>query len=213
MRCSPALIPSQATGREAILNIADYESYLKKKLTLKRFEHSLGVMRTMEELAPIYGLDRHQAVLTGLLHDAAKELSSNEWMTLIRDNELLLHDAENYDYDHYLHGPVGALVIQRELGIEETAVLQAIFTHGYYGPWEEFNRPLAWCLRFSDILEPGRDWSNNDWLKDIVHPMREAAFDGRLMEAASLLPGRLIPWYESIGLPVHPNLRRASAIR
>jgi predicted HD superfamily hydrolase involved in NAD metabolism len=195
------------------LNFADYESYLKKKLTPKRFEHSLGVMRTMEELAPIYKLDLRQAVLTGLLHDAAKELSSNEWMTFIRDNETLLHDAEIYDYDHYIHGPIGALVIQRELGIEDEAVLQAIATHGYYGTWEEFNRPLAWCLRFADILEPGRNWSNNNWLKDIVSPMRKGAYGDRLMEVASLLPGRLIPWYESIGLPIHPNLRRAAAIR
>jgi len=195
------------------LNIADYESYLKKKLTPKRFEHSLGVMGTLEELAPIYGLDKDQATLTGLLHDAAKELPSNQWMTLIRDDDLLLNDAQVYDYDHYLHGPVGALVIQHELEIEDEAVLQAIFIHGYYGSWEEFNRPLAWCLRFADILEPGRNWSNNDWLKDIVHPMRKAALDGRLMDVASLLPGRLIPWYESIGLPVHPNLRRAAAIR
>jgi predicted HD superfamily hydrolase involved in NAD metabolism len=195
------------------LNIADYESYLKKKLTPKRYEHSLGVMETIEELAPIYGLDNHRAALTGLLHDAAKELPSDQWMTLIRDDELLLHDAEIYDYDHYLHGPVGTLVIQRELGIEDEAVLQAIFTHGYYGSWEEFNRPLAWCLRFADILEPGRNWSNNDWLKDIVSPMREAAYGGRLMDAAALLPERLIPWYESIGLPIHPNLRQAAAIR
>ena len=195
------------------MNIADHESYLRKKLTPKRLEHSLGVMETMEELAPIYGLDKHQAILTGLLHDAAKELPLNEWMTLIRDDELILHDAEIYDYDHYLHGPVGALVIQRELEIEDEAVLQAIFTHGYYGSWEEFNRPLAWCLRLADILEPGRNWSNNNWLKDIVHPMREGAFGGCLMDATSLLTGRLSIWYETIGLPVHPNLRRASATR
>ena len=167
----------------------------------------------MEELASVYGLDQRQAVLTGLLHDAAKELPPHEWMILIGDDESLLRDAEIYDYDHYLHGPVGALLIQRELGIEEAAILQAIFTHGYYGAWEEFNRPLAWCLRFADILEPGRDWSNNDWLKDIVSPMREAAFNGRLMDVAFLLPERLIAWYESIGLPVHPNLRRTAAIR
>jgi len=167
----------------------------------------------MEELAPVHGLDKRQAGLTGLLHDAAKELPRHEWMILIGDDESLLQDAESYDYDHYLHGPVGALLIQRELGIEEAAILQAIFTHGYYGAWEEFNRPLAWCLRFADILEPGRNWSNNDWLKETVVPMREAAFGGRLTDAASLLTGRIVVWYESIRLPVHPNLRRVVAIR
>jgi predicted HD superfamily hydrolase involved in NAD metabolism len=163
------------------LNIRDYEAYLKKNLTPKRFEHSMGVMRTMEELALVYRLDKDQAIAAGLLHDAAKELPLSQWMALIEKNERILHDAKEYDYDHYLHGPVGAILLQRDLEIEDEEVLGAIATHGYYGPWEQFHCALGWCLRLADILEPGRDWSNNPWLKDIVHPLREAAYGGRLM--------------------------------
>ena len=48
--------------------------YLEVHLTPARFLHSLGVMKVMEELAPIYQVDRDAAVLAGLVHDAGKEL-------------------------------------------------------------------------------------------------------------------------------------------
>ena len=52
-----------------------YIEYLTAELSPARLQHSLGVMQTLLELAPIYALDEEQAALTGLLHDAAKELS------------------------------------------------------------------------------------------------------------------------------------------
>jgi predicted HD superfamily hydrolase involved in NAD metabolism len=192
------------------MSLAEYESYLKGRLTPPRFEHSLGVMRTMEELTTIYNLDRQQAMLAGLLHDAAKELPDSVWMSLVKDNEELLLDSREYDYHHYLHGPVGVIVIERDLHIEDQEVLEAIAAHGYYGPWEAFDRPLGWCLRFSDILEPGRDWRNNRWLHDLVSPLRDMAYGGRLAEAALLITRRLVKWYEHDGVAIHPNIRRVA---
>ena len=192
------------------INLAAYEAYLKERLTPQRFEHSFGVMKTMEELAPIYNLDLHQARLAGLLHDAAKELPEGEWMSLVKDNEQLLLDFKEYDYHRYLHGPVGVILIQRDLHVEDEEVLAAIAAHGYYGPWEAFNRPLSWCLRFADILEPGRDWRNNHWLNSLVSPLREAAYGGRLQEAALMITDRLVEWYEHDGVAIHPNIRRVA---
>jgi predicted HD superfamily hydrolase involved in NAD metabolism len=193
------------------MDLTAHEGYLKKKLTPKRFEHSLGVMRTMEELALVYSLDPYQATLAGLLHDVAKELPQDQWMNLVRHDELLLRDTEEYDYHHYLHGPVGAIMAQHDLQIEDEEVLRAIATHGYYGPWEQFNQPLAWCLRLADILEPGRDWRNNYWLKDLVEPLREAAYGGQLMAGALLISKRMIVWYEAVGLIIHPNIRQVAS--
>jgi predicted HD superfamily hydrolase involved in NAD metabolism len=188
--------------------MADYEGYLKKRLTPKRFEHSLGVMKTMKELAPVYNLNMEKAMLAGLLHDAAKELLPNEWMVLAKHDDCLLRDVEEYDYDHYLHGPVGAIVAQQDLQIEDENVLGAIATHGYYGPWDQFHQPLAWCLRFSDILEPGRDWQTNRWLKDLVSSLRDAAYGGQLMDAALMISQRLVVWYVEEGIAIHPNILR-----
>ena len=192
------------------MNMADYERYLKKRLSTQRFEHSLGVMNTMEELSAVYNLNQDQAMLGGLLHDAAKEFPPNKWMSLVSQDEQLLRDSQLYDYHRYLHGPVGAIVIQADLQIEDEEVRGAIVTHGYYGPWETFNRPLSWCLRMADILEPGRDWRDNRWLKDLVTPLREATYDGQLREAALMITRRLIVWYEAEGVAVHPNIPRVA---
>lgn len=192
------------------MNMADYERYLKKRLSTQRFEHSLGVMNTMEELSAVYNLNQDQAMLAGLLHDAAKELPPNKWMSLVSQDEQLLRDSQLYDYHRYLHGPVGAIVIQADLQIEDEEVRGAIVTHGYYGPWETFNRPLSWCLRMADILEPGRDWRDNRWLKDLVTPLREATYDGQLREAALMITRRLMVWYEAEGVAVHPNIPRVA---
>ena len=187
------------------MEITYYVSCLKRNLTPKRVEHSLGVMTTMEELAAVYGIDKYTAILTGLLHDAAKELQSSQWETLLQDSGI---EEDEYDYEHYLHGPVGALLVQQDLGIKDEDILAAIATHGYYGTWEQFNRPLGWCLRMADILEPGRNWSSNHWLKDIIEPIRKAVYTGHLAESAWLWTGCLIEWYEADDIPVHPNIRR-----
>jgi predicted HD superfamily hydrolase involved in NAD metabolism len=192
------------------LNLAEYEGYLKKKLTPQRFGHSLGVMETMEELAPIYNSNIHQAMLAGLLHDAAKELTDSEWLSLAKDNEQLLLASKEYDYHHYLHGPVGAILVKRDLHIIDQEVLESISVHGYYGHGEAFNSTLSWCLRFADILEPGRDWGNNRWIKDLVSPLRKAAYGGHLVEGAVMISRCLVKWYEEERITVHPSIRQVA---
>ena len=51
-----------------------YRRYLQGRLTPGRYAHSLGVMRVMGDLAPVYGLDPGRATVAGLLHDAAKDM-------------------------------------------------------------------------------------------------------------------------------------------
>lgn len=194
-----------------MVNILDFEAYLRNRLTPKRFEHSIGVMNTMEELAQLYSLDRRQAITAGLLHDIAKELPADEWSAIASCDPLLASDTHRYDYDHYLHGPVGAMLVQSEFGLSDQEILGAISTHGYYGPWEQFHRPLAWCLRMADLLEPGRNWNTNIWFREIMNPLREAVYAGHLMEGASIVTKQLIAWYENIGLAVHPNIRQTAS--
>lgn len=192
------------------MNILDFEAYLRNHLTPKRFEHSIRVMNTMEELAQRYSLDKRQAIAAGLLHDIAKELPADRWAAIASRDPLLSSDVHRYDYDHYLHGPVGAILLESEFGVMDQEILGAVATHGYYGPWVQFDRPLAWCLRMADLLEPGRNWSNSIWFREIMDPLREAVYGGHLMEGASIVTNRLIAWYEDIGLAVHPNIRQTA---
>ena len=188
------------------LHVVDrYRPFLEQVLTPKRLQHSLGVMQVMGELAGVYGLDRDTALAAGLLHDAAKDLDEARAMALVEGAGIEVRCPADADYSRYLHGPVGAYFVYKELGIADRLLLDAITTHTYCdGP--NFDAPLCWCLRFSDILEPNRDWSKAKWLHTASIELRDLAFAGRLEEGALLQTGQLVAWFEETGTPVHPNM-------
>lgn len=186
-----------------------YFSFLERVLTPPRLKHSLGVMQVMEELAVVYGLDMEKARAAGLLHDAGKDLTSEQQAYLIKEGGIEVRYPEELDYVLYLHGPVGAYFVRKELGVSDTLILDAIAMHTYYGEGAHWDDPLVWCLRFSDILEPNRNWSAVSWLRQGEPLLRELAYSGRMADAASLQTGVIIEWFDTVGYPVHPHMRRA----
>ena len=186
----------------------DYLPFIQRVLTPNRLAHSLGVMQVMGELADVYGLDKDTALTTGLLHDAGKDLSPAEQERLIEEGQIEIHFDCERDYVFYLHGPVGAYYVHKELGITDLLILDAITTHTYYGDGEYFHHPLSWCLRFADLLEPGRDFRKYAWFHEGIQDLRSIVYAGRLDEAALLHLTLLAKWYPEIGSPVHPNISR-----
>lgn len=139
---------------------ARYRSFLEGVMTPKRLDHSLRVMGVMGELAEVYDLDPVVALTAGILHDAAKDLPPAQQAELLHVAKIEMIHACDHDYAHYLHGPVGAALVERELGLTDPIILAAIATHTYSGHGPLFDHLLCWCLRFAGILEPGRDWSS-----------------------------------------------------
>jgi len=185
-----------------------YLPFLEKVLTPRRLDHSLGVMQLMGELAEVYGLDREKALTIGILHDAGKDLPPDQQKQLIDEGNIQIQHACESDYVYYLHAPVGSYFVRRELGIDNELILDAIATHTYFGNTSYFNDPLSWCLRFSDILEPTRNWGREKRLLEGAKRLKELVFAGKLVEGAFLQTGVIIQWYEEKGVPVHPNMRR-----
>jgi predicted HD superfamily hydrolase involved in NAD metabolism len=186
----------------------NYLPYLEKELSPKRLQHSLGVMGVMRDLAPVYGLDPEQAITAGLLHDAAKDLSPERQAELVREAGIQIQYPCETDYVLYLHGPVGAYLVEKELGVRDLLVLESIRSHCYTAKGEAFDSPLAWCLRFADILEPGRVWDVR-WFRDGGQRLRQAVYSGRLAEGAFLQTGWLMRMFEEKGFAVHPNHRQS----
>jgi len=186
-----------------------YLPFLESILTPKRLEHSLQVRVVMGELAEVYDLNQEQALLAGLLHDAAKDIGETEQTRLIVEAGITIRNEAEKDYNHILHGPVGAYLVRKELGIVDTAVLDAITSHTFYGEVAGLDTSLSWCLRFSDLLEPTRNWSNVRWLGRNVPRLREAAYGGRMVEAAVIQTGSLMGWFREHGMAIHPNMQRA----
>ena len=185
-----------------------YLPFLEKVLTPQRLDHSLGVMQVMGELADVFGLDKDKAQTIGILHDAAKDLPPDKIDELICNGNIqIFHECER-NYALYLHGPVGSYFVQKELGISDELILDAIKAHAYYGTSKYFNDPMVWCLRFSDILEPTRQWGQEKTMLECVKELKELVYAGKLNEAALLQISCLIRWFEDKGFPVHPNMRK-----
>ena len=173
-------------------------SYLRQILTPGRFEHSIGVMHVMGELAVIYSLDRSRAMTAGLLHDAAKDLEPERQLALAEEAEIMFsHPCERHPI--YLHAPMSAYLVSKELGITDSLILDAISAHSYAGDGDHSDALFSRCLRFADILAPSKEWKGMRKLKSVVYA-------GRVEEAALLQSGWLIEYFREESIPIHPNL-------
>lgn len=187
-----------------------YLPFLEIVLTPYRLEHSVGVMQVMGELAEVYELDKEKAQTIGILHDAGKDLPESKINELLDEGNIqITHECET-NYVLYLHGPVGSYFVHKELGMVDELILDAIKTHTYYGygTSKHFDDPMAWCLRFSDILEPTRQWGQEVILLECANKLRKLVYKGRMKEGAFLQTGCLIKWFEEKGMPVHPTMRK-----
>jgi predicted HD superfamily hydrolase involved in NAD metabolism len=185
-----------------------YLPFLQSVLTPARLQHSIGVMQVMAELAPVYGLDPQKALTAGLLHDAGKDLPQEQIEALIKQGNIQINHPSETNYVLYLHGPVGATLVQHALGIEDAEILGAICTHSFYGDGPYFDSTLTWCLRFADIMEPNRDWAHEPILFDCAAGLQRYAYSGQMAAGKYLQADSLIRWFEAKGFPVHPNLHK-----
>lgn len=175
-----------------------YLAYLSQHLTHERLQHSLGVAQVMDELAPLYNLDPLAAHITGLVHDAGKELPLADMLSIAQALQFPVDDSRDRD-PLYLHGPCSAYVAQHEMGINHPLVLEAIFRHTYVGNGQAQSPVFCWCVRFADMLEPGRDWVD---LRDSLRPL---VFAGLLGEAAHTLMDWMLPFLERIDVIPHAS--------
>jgi predicted HD superfamily hydrolase involved in NAD metabolism len=165
-------------------------------------------MQVMGELTPIYCLDPEKALLTGLLHDAAKDLPPEQVQQIVDEAGIIIHEPADENYLLYLHGPVGEYFVHQQLGITDRVILDAIRLHTYYGVGEDFHSIFDWCLRFADILEPNRNWLSSPTLRDGVPRLRQLVYSGQWIEGAFVHLDLIIKNFEESGMPVHSNMYR-----
>ncbi len=178
--------------RERIYPTADADVFARERLSAKRYGHTLRVAETAEDLARAHGLDPARARLAALLHDAARETPSVEFLGLAEDLGLSVGGPER-ESPKLLHGPVAAELARRELGVEDGEVLEAIRAHTTGRPGMG---PLSLVLYVADKIEPARDYPSVENLR------RLARRDLRAAAAESLR--RSIAHNEERGRPTHP---------
>ena len=177
---------------ERIYPAVDADVFARERLSAKRYGHTLRVANTAEDLARAHGLDPDRARLAALLHDAARELPSEEFLDLAEDLDLPVGEPER-ESPKLLHGPVAAGLARRELGVEDEVVLEAIRDHTTGRPGMP---PMSLVLYVADKIEPARDYPSVENLR------RLARRDLRAAAAESLRHS--IAHNEERGRPTHP---------
>ena len=169
----------------------------KKRLSAKRYQHTLNVRRMAVKLAKRWGADPEKAALAALLHDTAKELLREEMLQILNDNAIMAENAQNRPSPVW-HGICAAILAQTQWGVEDEEVLSAIRCHTTGKPGMSL---LDEIVFLADMTSAERDYPEVDYLrklekKDIHQAMREA------LEMN-------LHWLEESGRPVDEETRAA----
>ena len=192
------MLSERALSGPAERALERWGAFVAAQMTPERWGHSLGVLRVMDRLAPLYGLDPAAACAAGLLHDVAKDYPAAAQLELAAEFGVELDDpCERHPV--YLHGLVGAALLRRRGLCADEDVLGAIAAHSYNRRLRPSSERLGWCLRCADVLAPVRPWLGMERLSEHV-------YNGDLAVARRLLCHWVAEFYQSNNLPLHPLL-------
>ncbi|MBM6619226.1 bis(5'-nucleosyl)-tetraphosphatase (symmetrical) YqeK [Bacillus suaedaesalsae] len=163
---------------------------VKKQITEHRYIHTIGVMETAIILARRYGEDERKAETAAIFHDYAKFRKKQEMKNIIiRENmasDLLLFDTELW------HAPVGAYLVEHEVGIKDLDILNAI---KYHTSGRVTMTLLEKIIYLADYIEPGRHFPGVDEVRDVAESDLDLAVIMALRNTISFLMIKKQPIY------------------
>ena len=139
------------------MRIEKLKEDLKQTLSEKRYIHSIGVMEMAMELAKIYNVDVESAQIAGLLHDNAKEMTDEEMLQYVKENNIKVSETEKNSIK-LLHGKIGADIAKKKYGVSEE-IAKAIEYHTTTNPNMD---TLAKIVYVSDKIELNRKTEKYD---------------------------------------------------
>ena len=136
------------------MNWNEIESDLKRKLTKKRYQHTLNVVEAARELPLKYGCNVENAAIAAMLHDCAKCFSNDELLDYAKKHNIEI-DAVSLEDPQLLHGPVGAMVAGELYSVEDPEIRDAIC---YHTTGRKAMTKLDKIIYLADFIEKGRTY-------------------------------------------------------
>ncbi|WP_226680155.1 bis(5'-nucleosyl)-tetraphosphatase (symmetrical) YqeK [Sutcliffiella horikoshii] len=163
---------------------------VKEQLTDRRYVHTIGVMETALELAERYGVDKEKAELSAIFHDYAKFRDKEEMRRIIIDQKMP-QDLLQF-HDELWHAPVGAYLVEKEAGISDPEVLEAIRCHT---SGKIKMSMLDKVLYVADYIEPGRDFPGVEQVRESAKTSLDIAVIQSMKNTITYLLKRNQPVY------------------
>ncbi len=133
-----------------------YNDYIKKKLSKKRYQHSVNVAKRAEELAEIYGEDKQKAKVAGLLHDMAKEEPTEIQLQIIENSDIILNHVEILSPNLY-HSMAGSVLAGSLFSIRDEDIINAI---RYHTSARQNMSMLEKIIYIADLTSSDRSYNN-----------------------------------------------------
>jgi predicted HD superfamily hydrolase involved in NAD metabolism len=172
------------------MNREDALKRVKEHITEQRYLHTVGVMETSITLANLYGEDPEKAELAAIFHDYAKYRPKEEMRGIIISeglpSDLLLYNTELW------HAPVGAYLVEKEVGITDVEILDAIRFHTSGRPGMT---KLEKIIYLADYIEPGRRFHGVAEVREIAKTDLEKALVKSVQNTISFLLKKNQPIY------------------
>lgn len=170
-----------------------YISFMKKCLSEKRIAHSFRVANTATYLAKLYNVSEEMVYIAGILHDVGKGVSPTETITMLNKNKYQLTE-DDLQVPEVLHAPLSAIIANQDLGISNSAILQAITRHT---TGDKAMTVMDAIIYVADMIEPFRDYPG-------VQELRKSA-ENDLYTALVTCLGHTIKYLVSKGKIIHPR--------
>lgn len=138
---------------------------LKIVLSDSRYDHSISVMNMCEALASRYNVNVKKAKLVGLMHDMAKDMTKEEKMQYVKNNNIECSLIEEKIVE-ILHGKIAADICKKRYQFDEemcTAIK-------YHTTGKENMTLLEKILFIADKIDETRNYEG-------VEDLRELAFE------------------------------------
>ena len=170
-----------------------YKEILQKRLSEKRYIHSLNVADSAKELALIYGCDPEKAYTVGLVHDCCMDEPAGLQLSYILENKVELSEYE-LDVAKLYHAISGSIFAEKELGITDKDMLNAI---RYHTTGRKGMSLLEKVVFIADFISAERDYNGVDIMREKAkRSLDEAIVEGLGFTIKDLITRNMI---------VHPD--------
>ncbi|MEG2074367.1 MAG: bis(5'-nucleosyl)-tetraphosphatase (symmetrical) YqeK, partial [Angelakisella sp.] len=164
-------------------NLSKLRETVKPLLSSDRYHHSLCVEKQAIHLAQLYGADENQAAAAGILHDVCKNMPAWDLLQMLNNSDTM-YDIDFEAQPQLLHGYAGALYIQKNLGITDEDVINAV---RYHTTARRGMSRLERIIYLADITSEERSYPDVAVMRSLAERSQEEA----MLYALSYITGDL----------------------